>query len=177
MQIQRNENPLGNKAAFIYYYIIIPIFRSCGGSEGAHLECSDEKAQVLLLGRRKPTHTSLFSMATVGLVREKSHHSRLSFHAHRGAISAIAVQPQGYDMPPRVFTAGQDGALRMWDGRTGALYVESASLTKHRISCLAVAGQYAYMGTSGGEVIVATTDGTPRRKFMAHKRYHCFIEN
>jgi len=123
----------------------------------------------LLLGRRKPTHTSLFSMATVGLVREKSHHSRLSFHAHRGAISAIAVQPQGYDMPPRVFTAGQDGALRMWDGRTGALYVESASLTKHRISCLAVAGQYAYMGTSGGEVIVATTDGTPRRKFMAHK--------
>ena len=106
----------------------------------------------------------------VGLVREKSHHSRLSFAAHRGTVSCIAVQPQGMEMPPRVFTAGEDGALRMWDGRSGALYVESASLTQNRISCLSVAGRFAFMGTSGGEIIVASTEGAPKRKFAAHRR-------
>ena len=81
------------------------------------------------------------SLGIPHLVREKSHHSRLCISAHRGTLCCIEVQPQGYGLAPRVFTAGEDGALRIWEGRGLSLIVETSSLTRHRISCMCVSGQ------------------------------------
>ena len=81
------------------------------------------------------------SLGIPHLVREKSHHSKMGISAHRGTISCVDVRAQGYGLPPRVFTAGEDGALRIWDGRTLNLLVEAANLTRHRISCMSVVGQ------------------------------------
>ena len=52
------------------------------------------------------------SLGIPHLVREKSHHSKMGISAHRGTISCVDVRAQGYGLPPRVFTAGEDGALR-----------------------------------------------------------------
>lgn len=80
------------------------------------------------------------SLGIPHLVRQKSHHSRASTSAHRGPVTCIDVRGQGYNFAPKVFTAGDDGALRVWDGRTLQLIVETSSLTRHRISCMSVSG-------------------------------------
>ena len=81
------------------------------------------------------------SLGVPHLVREKSHHSRMGISAHRGTVSCLEVRSQGVGLPPRVFSSGEDGALRIWNGREMQILVESSDLTRHRISCMSVAGQ------------------------------------
>lgn len=80
------------------------------------------------------------SLGIPHLVRQKSHHSRASTPAHSGTITCIDVSGQGYGFAPKVYSAGEDGALRMWDGRTLQLIVETSSLTRHRVTCMSVSG-------------------------------------
>ena len=75
------------------------------------------------------------------LVREKSHHSRLQIQAHDRSIRCLYVQPSKYQLPPRVFTAGDDRTLRIFDGKTGALLAQSSQICNSKITCMSVAGQ------------------------------------
>jgi hypothetical protein len=68
-----------------------------------------------------------------GYLEHLCHGSRLTLYGHRGPVRAVAFSPDG----KRLATAGEDGAIRLWDVARGRIDRVLAGHPGGRVHCLA----------------------------------------
>ena len=78
------------------------------------------------------------------VVYTKADHARWRVHAHTGKVTCLCVKSFSGERKPfiRIYSGGQDGSVKIWNGKDGRLITKAERVSGSKITCISYANHH-----------------------------------